>query len=115
MEGQLWAPTGVNGAHILPDGRFESCGSRAGAGAGPVKCSVCCCGQGLGWKVRTLSGQCSASSRKQHLQTSWELGGRQGHGESEGKVLDSFSITRAAAFIFVVVRSLFSDGTLTED
>lgn len=35
--------------------------------------------------------------------------------ERDGKVLDGFSITRATAFIFVVVRSLFSDGTLTED
>lgn len=38
-----------------------------------------------------------------------------GRREDEGEVLDGFSITGAAAFIFVVVRSLFSDGTLTED
>lgn len=120
-EGQCGHPLEQMRGRLLPARSFEACGSRAGAGAGPVGCSVCCWGPGRTPQQRVGAGGGGAGWAV--LSILWDslpadLVGTErqaGRREDEGEVLDGFSITGAAAFIFVVVRSLFSDGTLTED
>lgn len=55
-EGQCGHPLEQMRGRLLPARSFEACGSRAGAGAGPVGCSVCCWGPGRTPQQRVGAG-----------------------------------------------------------
>lgn len=83
-------------------------------GLGPVPWGARCTVGALVVSGSGSWGHCLGSSEHLLGAITCRPCGKRG-GESEGKVLDGFSITRASTFIFMVIRSLFSDGTLTED